>query len=318
LTFDTEVYDLLRLRPFLPEQAKLDPRWKKVTIRQCLQHTTGMDRDISGDPIEMTYEIARAMGTEPPPSVPQLLRFSLGRPLDHDPGTAYAYGNIGYLMLGRVIAAITKTNYYDAVRGLVLKPLGMASTLQARSIPNKRPDREVSYYDTNGNTGTGLVPPVLGKQVPTPDGGSNLENFEGFGGWASTAQDMVRLASAFDDPSKCQLLKEETISAMWARPDGAPGRTANGRPKSVYYGCGWNVRPIDEGNRVNAWHFGILSGVSTLLVRRNDGFTWALLFNGDYLQDGKTEAAWDIAEAIHPVVDGITKWPTDDLFEKDK
>src|SRR5262249_15774753 len=41
------------LKPFLEEGAKVDERWEKVTIRQCLQHTGGWDRNKKGgfDPI---------------------------------------------------------------------------------------------------------------------------------------------------------------------------------------------------------------------------------------------------------------------------
>ena len=67
---------------------------------------------------------------------------------------------------------------------------------------------------------------------------------------------------------------------MFARPRDT-GYNADGKPKDAYYACGWGVRPSGNG-KVNTWHAGLLDGSATLLVRRHDGLTWAVLFNADY------------------------------------
>ena len=40
----------------------------------------------------------------------------MGQPLDFDPGARYAYSNLGYLVLGRLIEAITKQPYEAHVK----------------------------------------------------------------------------------------------------------------------------------------------------------------------------------------------------------
>ena len=71
-----------------------------------------------------------------------------------------------------------------------------------------------------------------------------------------------------------------------------------------YYGLGWFVRPAGAG--VNAWHPGSLAGTSTLMVRRHDGFVWAVLFNS---RDGNPDPADQIDPLIHAAVDSIKVWP---------
>jgi N-acyl-D-amino-acid deacylase len=265
---------------------------------------------------ENALDIAKDYGITPPLMPDQIARYMLGHPLDFDPGTRYAYGNVGYLLLGRMIERQTKKKYAEYVREAVLKPLGISGPSLARAHPAYRPKNEVWYYDRNGNTGKSFYPPTEGQMVPTPDGAFNIEGFEGHAGWVCSAVDLVRIASAFDDPEKCPILKPDTIKTMWDRPEGGANLEPNGRPKKTYYGCGWSIVEVGRLGKLNAWHYGILSGVSTMMVRRNDGFTWALLSNMDYLPDGKTEVCVSLAEGIHTVVDKITDWPTANQFPK--
>ena len=60
---------------------------------------------------------------------------------------------------------------------------------------------------------------------------------------------------------------------------GLAGQDAEGKPKPVYYGLGWFVRPQANRPGLTAWHTGSLDGTSTILVHRYDGLTWAILFN---------------------------------------
>src|SRR5262249_15197351 len=43
LKLDDKVMDRMKLTPFLAPGARPDPRWKQITVRQCLQHTGGRD-----------------------------------------------------------------------------------------------------------------------------------------------------------------------------------------------------------------------------------------------------------------------------------
>ena len=106
------------------------------------------------------------------------------------------------------------------------------------------------------------------------------------GGWLGSAEDLVRFGAVFNRPAKCKILSEKSITDLFARPEGAPGWAAPGRLSAAYYGCGWYVRPIGRSGDLNTWHTGSLPGTRSLLVRRFDGMTWAVLINSREGENG--------------------------------
>jgi hypothetical protein len=137
----------------------------------------------------------------------------------------------------------------------------------------------------------------------------DAEAMDSHGGWLASAVDLVRLASAFDRPETCRILKADNVRTMFARPEGAAGHEPDGKPKAAYYGCGWMVRPVGAAGKANTWHAGGLDGTSTLLVRRHDGLAWAVLFNTQRgtLKDKDLAAAID--PLVHQAVDAVRRWP---------
>jgi N-acyl-D-amino-acid deacylase len=130
---------------------------------------------------------------------------------------------------------------------------------------------------------------------------------EAHGGWIASAPELVRFASALDDPNHCPILKADSIAQMFRDPGVRP-LDAQGKPRPFFYACGWNVRPSSSNGKLTTWHTGLLDGTATLLVRRQDGLTWAVLFNADNDEQNKYLASI-IDPMIHPVADGITQWP---------
>lgn len=315
LQLDDRVMSRMALAPFVVPGAKTDPRWNQITVRQCLQHTGGWDRDKSFDPIGRPWEIAKALGIQPPVTPADIVRYMMGRPLDFDPGGRYAYANFGYLVLGRIIMAVTGHEYEAYVRKEVLGPLGIRTMRLGRALVENRALGEVRYYDAEMRTGPALFPPRLGQLVPVQYGADNLEAYEAHGGWLASAVDLVKFAAAFDDPAACPILGAKAIAEMWARPDGAAGNEADGTPKAAYYGCGWNVRPIGATGKSNTWHAGSIAGSEALLVRRFDRLNWAVLFNTQHGPDDKSLTGL-IDGRLHEAADKVPDWPVIDQFGK--
>lgn len=315
LRLDDRVTDLMKLTPFPARGTPADPRWHQITVRHCLQHTGGWDREVSFDPVARPLEIAGALGITPPVTPVHIVRYMMGRPLDFAPGARHAYSNLGYLILGRVIAAVTGREYEAHVRKEVLAPLGIGAMRLGRALIENRADGEVRYYDAKQRTGPALYPPHLGRRLPLQYGAENFEAFEAHGGWIASAVELVKFASAFDDPAACPLLGAAAVADLWARPDGAAGREADGRPKSAYYGCGWNVRPVGAAGKANTWHAGGIAGTEALLVRRFDGLNWAVLFNTRDNPEGESLAGL-IDGRLHEAADRVDAWPGADRFDE--
>jgi N-acyl-D-amino-acid deacylase len=312
LGLDDRALDHVKYKPHLGPGAKPDPRWKDVTVLQLLRHTGGWDRDNSFDPIGIPLEIANALGIKPPVRPEHIVRYMMGQPLDFDPGKRYAYSNLGYLLLGRVIEAVSGRPYETYVREEVLAPLGIKEARLGKALPEDRAKDEVRYYEPHQRTGPAVVGPHVGETVPLQYGAENFEAFEAHGGWIASVVDLVRFASAFDDPARCPILKERSLETMWSRPGGLAGYTRRGRPRDVFYGCGWDVRPVGAKGKANTWHGGYIAASEALLVRRWDGLDWAVLFNTD---GGAKSLADAIDPLVHEAADQVKEWPRTDLFE---
>ena len=174
----------------------------------------------------------------------------------------------------------------------------------------------MTYYDSRHRTGRAISGPKIGGQSPLPYGVECIETMDANGGWIASAVDLVRFAAALDDPKRCPILSEESIGAMLAPPPGAVGHGPKGRQKPTYYACGWDVRPaLRQPDKYTKWHGGMLAGSSTLLVCRDDGIDWAVLFNSDAGKDGK-EFAGLIDPLLHKPASEIKDWPEINLFPR--
>lgn len=313
LKLEDRVVERMKVVPPAGAKSPKDERWNRITVRQCLQHTGGWDRDRSFDPIGRPWEIAEALGIQPPVRPDAIVQYMLGQPLDFDPGARFAYSNLGYLVLGRILEAVSGRNYEDYVKKEVLAPLRIRSAKLGKVRREDRAKDEVEYYDRRSRTGRMLTPPDPEKEVPIQYGAENFEGFEAHGGWIASAIDLVRFASAFDHPDRSPTLKRASIETMWARPEGAAGFDGSGKPKAAFYGGGWMVRPVGTDGAANHWHTGFIAGSESLLVRRWDGLNWGVLFNTATNPKGDSLAG-AIDPLVHRAADRVKRWPKGDRF----
>jgi N-acyl-D-amino-acid deacylase len=251
LRLDDKVFAILKLQPFLERGASLDDRIHAITVHHCLQHTAGWDRDKGFDPMgaSAAEQVAHALGVPLPIRPEHIIRYTMGRPLDWNPGTKYAYSNFGYCVLGRVIETASGMRYQDYVARYVLQPLGITRMRLGRNLLRDHAPGEVKYYDSMHRTGRAISGPNIGRQVPLPYGVECIETMDANGGWIASPIMLVRFADAFNDIRNCRLLDEQSIRTMLARPPGAPG-LESGKPAQTYYGCGWR----GDGTAMRGWH----------------------------------------------------------------
>lgn len=294
----------------------IDPRFGEITIRQLLDHSAGFDRTISGDPMFRSTEIAKLFKLDPPADSRAVIRFMLGQKLDFDPGTRYAYSNFGYCMLGRVIENITGKDYESAAQELVLHPAGINRMRLGKTRLSERAEDEVRYYDMQGSSEV-LTPSVFKgeyRPVTRPYGGFYLEAMDSHGGWIASAVDLVRFALSVDEVKynndlTTRVLKPKISHLVEYRPPYAA-------EEKVYYGLGWQIRPIDQ--RANRWHMGSLPGTISLLVRTYHGMAWAVLINCRPQPIGNEHFNGDLDRSIWKAVGQVEHWPTHDLFPQFK
>ena len=110
-----------------------------------------------------------------------------GLSFDSVPGTAFAYSNLGYALLGRVVAAAAGRPYRDVVERTVLAPLGLTATAFTADV--RAPGGVAVGHRRHGDD-----------WEPLPFSGPG--GFSPIGGLFSTVTDLTRwarwLGSAFD------------------------------------------------------------------------------------------------------------------------
>jgi N-acyl-D-amino-acid deacylase len=305
LKLSDKVTDILTFQPVLEGDAKPDQRWKEITIEQLLQHRAGFNRDKSFDPMFRSTDIARATKTTAPANPDAIIRYMMGRQLDFDPGTAYSYSNFGYCLLGRVIEKKSGLTYENYVHKYLLEPLGIHGMRIGYSLEKDRSFNEVEYHPPKPQKYPSVFPP---HELVRPSYGNwYLEAMDSHGGWIASAVDLARIASSLDEASSVSVLNRQFIQRMFQRPDSSS--------EAVYYGLGWQVRDVGSG-KINTWHTGLLPGTSTILVRRHDGYSWAVLFNGTTDQGkGKPPQPSSVIDPkMHHAIDSVKNWPNTDLF----
>jgi len=306
LDLSAKLTDLLTLTP--PSGQTPDPRLTDITVLNLLQHLAGWDRYYAFDPMFFDLFISSALGVSLPIDKMDIATFMTGQPLQHNPGTTFAYSNYGYCLLGQIIEAITGQPYQGYVNQNVFSPLNVTRTVLGRTLPAYRLPDEVKYHTQYSGA---TVFDDSGDFVPWSYGGWNLENMDSHGGWLASAVDLARFHSAFGEPTTCPILDSTSIEVMFGLPENIDPDDYT--PGDWYYGCGWYVRDWGNGVR-NTWHAGSLDGTYTIMVSRWDGLTWSVLFNQ---RDDSSGLSYDVIDnLLHIAADAVTSWPDHDLFDE--
>lgn len=258
----------------LPESAEENVAYlQQLTVDHLLTHTAGGWDNGSEDPMFANPLMRRDK------LIPWTLRH---HPLQHVPGSTYAYSNFGYCLLGRVIEQVTAQRYADYVRKSVLEPCGISDMhIGADSLARKHP-LEVVYYQPGEWNPYSL----------------KVSRMDAHGGWVASAEELVKFAVRVDGfETKADILNAATVASM-----------TQASPRNANYAKGWQV----NGNH-NWWHLGSMPGSASVLVRTHHGYCWAILTNtrgsGDFFKD-LDRLPWEI-------VAGVQRWPDHDLFQAD-
>lgn len=114
---------------------------RKITVRQLLQHTSGIHDDFPGFDTEADYYrhrydlhtpeefVARAMTHQP----------------DFAPGQGWNYSNTGYFLLGMIIERITGRPWHEQVERRIIEPLKLRRTYWPGATPDLPQPHAHSY-----------------------------------------------------------------------------------------------------------------------------------------------------------------------------
>lgn len=236
----------------LPEGVSAPARGgRAITLSDLATHRSGLPRlpdnyvptDMADPYAGFTVEI--------------LYDFLTGHDLRRDPGAEGEYSNLGFGLLGHLLARAAGMSYRELLRERVLEPLGMATTMYPL-------EGEVADWMTKGHSAQGEVVPYW----------FTSEAIEGAGGLRSNLDDMLRYLKAHLDPDHAELgpairLATEQREAM---------------SETSGIGLGWQTAS-PQGRRI-VTHGGGTGGFSTRIAYDRDrGVGFVLLTNTTQFPD---------------------------------
>ena len=245
---------------------KLPAAWSNVTVRQLLNHTSGIK--------SYTELPSFAKTLRQDFSKEAIIKMAADAPVDFAPGEKYGYNNTGYYLLGMMIEKVSGKEYGAFLNERIFQPLGMASTRlnDLREVINLR--------------ATGYV--WEGGKLRHGEYVSPTQPFSA-GALISTVTDLAKWDAALYTE---KLLKRASLEQMWT-----PEKLNDGKP--LTYGYGWNVEVYRTRKRVS--HGGGIYGFSAFISRFvDDKLTVIVLSN---LEGGSAARLADgIAEFYLPAL----------------
>lgn len=170
-------------------------------------------------------------------TVERLYEFLSGYALPRAPGAGYEYSNVGYGLLGHVVARRIGQGYEAAVRSRITGPLGMVDT------------RIVATPAMTARAAVGYTLEL--KPAPSWD----FAALEGAGALRSTANDLMKLLEACLGIRKTALAPALQTMVATRRPGGMQPAT--------YIALGWNV--VVANGRELVWKNGSVGGYRTFI-----------------------------------------------------
>lgn len=227
--------------------AEIPLSWSRVPIQNLLSHTSGVP-EFRGGPLFAKHRMEDTPLTEIAKSMSDELLFDVG---DH-----FAYSNTNYVLLGKLIEAVTGKPYTEYLQAQIFDPLGMTAT----GFVGKK-EHAQGYYA------------MARDYLATKD--CSLAWAGAGAGIVSTAEDIAKFDIALQNQ---KLVKNGTLARMLE-----PTATRLG---IMDYGLGWQVGKI--GNSPVALHQGEMNGFSSMILRIvNEKISVILLTNASAI-DGNT------------------------------
>ena len=194
---------------YLPEFRMADPRYRQITVRMLLNHSSGL--------MGSSLENGLLFDDPDPAATDTLLERLATQTLKADPGAYSVYCNDGFTLAELVVEAVSGQDFMDYVREHILAPAGLEHVY----APADAPDAELaSIY-------TGTDP------RPLPQ---DCLNAVGAGGMYATAEDLAAFGGILTENT---LLSREMLDKT-AEAEYARGIWPEDTLDSLAYGLGWD------------------------------------------------------------------------------
>ncbi len=242
---------------YLPEFKMADKRYKDITVRMLLNHSSGL--------MGSTFGSAVLFDDPDTISMDSLLEELKTQRLKADPGAFSVYCNDGFSLAQLLVEKVSKMSFSEYIADNFSAPLGMKHT----KTPLDQFDRALlaKTYMTGSDT-------ALPVEYLHPIGA---------GGIYSSAEDLCRFAQAFLYHDDGKVLSDQTAAAMTEN-EYLKGMWCPDKDSSFCYGLGWDsvntypfteygIKALVKGGDSTLYH-------GSLVVLPEEGMAMAVLSSG--------------------------------------
>jgi D-alanyl-D-alanine carboxypeptidase len=252
-----------------------------ITIRQLLNHTSGLD-DFIGDPVAFFEPYRRDPDHRWELGAGEELRLVLEKPRLFAPGEGWAYRGSNYLVLRLLVEEVTGSSLRTALRKRVLDPLGLDRT-------------HLVEAPLRGDCARGYMPPdnpiLPGGTGPVDVTELDLPFYRAGGGIVSTAGEIAAVMRALLGgeflPGRLRSEMLDAVEADWDETDS--------------YGLGIGEITALMGRQRSscgpAWgHLGFSVGYVAIALSSEGGERQVVICaNGNLVEPAAIDAFWDTA-----------------------
>lgn len=208
----------------------LPEKWRAVTVRQLLTHTSGIKNYTAAAGFNPVQDYKRD----------EILNLVAADALDFEPGANWNYSNTNYFLLGLMIEKVSGDSYARFLQRNIFATLGMTNTRfndPAETIAH----RAAGYSFAGGELKRAAL--------------NNPNQSFSAGALLSTVTDLAKWDAALMNET---LLKKASLDESWT-----PAKLSTG--KTATYGFGWGVSRYRGLDFVG--HSGAISGFSSNITR---------------------------------------------------
>jgi CubicO group peptidase (beta-lactamase class C family) len=183
---------------WVPDLAKDVPNSDRITIKQLLGHTSGI-QNYTDDPdlLDLTKNPDILLREYTAKDLVGLIK---GQPAKFEPGESFSYSNTNYTLLGEIVEKATGTNLASQLRSRIFEPLGMNQSFFASQEPVNPNNAARAYADLDGDGKLDYI-----------NEGLSLSWAGAAGAVVGTAADTAKFAQAL---FQGELLAPETLKMM--------------------------------------------------------------------------------------------------------
>ena len=249
---------------FLPAGVQVPEFYgRPITLRDLATYTSGLPRMPSNKPADKNNPYADY-------SVAQLYDFLASYKLSFAPGMRYEYANLGFGLLGHVLALRAGSSYEDLVVSRICAPLGMDSTRITLSPSMK--ERLARGHDAS-------LAPVANWDIPT---------LAGAGALRSTANDLFTFLEVSTGNRRTPLASAMEMTFAERRP------TGQGAP---LVGQGWFISTLHNDEIV--WKDGGTGGYASFVGFSTKSRRACILLSNAADYSGNTRAGMHLINAAY-------------------